>query len=204
MDHPSNHVWHYSAAYLGGGFLPWLAIVVGALVLLLLLPVLVVYAWPLRSGRLRRVLVESPDYDTVVARAAKIVAADRDDPAVAPEAGSVLLTHGTRTARAVLMLHGYTVSPAQFANLARFYFDHGYNVYVPREPGHGLVDRRAEGRLNAIDLVGYANESINIAAGLGRRWVSSASPAVPCSAPGWPSTAPTWCAGCSYSPRSTA
>ncbi|WP_326557685.1 alpha/beta hydrolase [Micromonospora sp. NBC_01796] len=167
MDPTSNSAWDYSAAHLGGDALPWVVIVLGVLVLLLLVPVLVVYAWPLRNGRLRHALVESLDHDDAVARATEIVTADRDDPDVAPEAGSMLLTHGTRTAKAVLMLHGYTVSPAQYANLARFYFDHGYNVYVPRAPGHGLVDRRAEGHLRAIELVGYANESINIAAGLG-------------------------------------
>ncbi|MFI6761186.1 alpha/beta hydrolase [Micromonospora sp. NPDC050417] len=157
----------HSAAFPVGGLLPWLVVAVGLLILLLLLPALVVYAWPLRHGRLRHALVESLDYPAAIARAEEIVAADREDPEVTPEGGSVLLSHGVRTARAVLMLHGYTVSPAQYANLARFYFAHGYNVYVPRAPRHGLVDRREEGRLTATELVGYANESVTIAAGLG-------------------------------------
>lgn len=168
MDHSSNTsvALRDLAASPAGGFPPWLLVTLGVLVLLLL-PVLVVYAWPLRHGRLRYAQVESLDFRTAVARAEQTVAADRHDPDVAPEGGTMLLSHGTRTARAVLMLHGYTVSPAQFANLARFYFDHGYNVYVPRAPGHGLLDRRAEGRLDAVELVGYANESMTVAAGLG-------------------------------------
>ncbi|MFK3979102.1 alpha/beta hydrolase [Micromonospora sp. NPDC050397] len=168
MDHPSNGLaaMRDLAASPAGGLPPWLLVTLGVLVVLAL-PVLVVYAWPLRHGRLRHAPVESLDYHAAVARAEQTVAADRHDPQVLPEAGTMLLSHGTRTARAVLMLHGYTVSPAQFAGLARFYFDHGYNVYVPRAPGHGLRDRRAEGRLNAVELVGYANESVTVAAGLG-------------------------------------
>ncbi|WP_433650319.1 hypothetical protein ACQP2C_28310 [Micromonospora zamorensis] len=36
-----------------------------------------------------------------------------------------------RTGRAVLLLHGYTLAPDQYDELAEEFFDRGYNVWVP-------------------------------------------------------------------------
>ena len=39
--------------------------------------------------------------------------------------------------RAILMVHGYTGSPADFRDFAGYYADGGYDVAVPLLPGHG-------------------------------------------------------------------
>ncbi|MHB2016502.1 MAG: alpha/beta hydrolase [Candidatus Xenobia bacterium] len=40
----------------------------------------------------------------------------------------------------VVMYHGYTAAPWQYPEMAKRFFDAGYNVYVPRMPGHGFAD----------------------------------------------------------------
>lgn len=76
-------------------------------------------------------------------------------------------THGNRTAKAVVMFHGVTACPAQFADLAQYFYDKGYNVYVPLTPHHGLPDGREHSKVTAKELVDYVTESVNITSGLG-------------------------------------
>jgi esterase/lipase len=48
-----------------------------------------------------------------------------------------LLTHGQKTARSILMVHGYTDSPYYVRTLADVFFAQGYNVIAILLPGHG-------------------------------------------------------------------
>ncbi|MEV6631535.1 alpha/beta hydrolase [Actinoplanes sp. NPDC051470] len=136
-------------------------------VAVLLLAVATIYLWPLGDGRLRRSEAPALGFAAATAAAQRQVAHDQADPTVRPECRTQLLTHGRRTARTVLMLHGYTGCPAEFGRLARQFFDHGYNVYVPREPRHGRVDDEAHEWVTATELVGYADGAAGITAGLG-------------------------------------
>ncbi len=54
---------------------------------------------------------------------------------------SILLSHGTVTRRAFLLLHGLTASPRQFETFGRLLYERGSNVWIPRLPRHGLTDR---------------------------------------------------------------
>ncbi|MEU8818980.1 alpha/beta fold hydrolase [Actinoplanes sp. NPDC048796] len=89
------------------------------------------------------------------------------DATVRPGARSRLLSHGRRTPRAVLLLHGYTLGPGQYDDLARDYFERGYNVWVPRAPFHGTTDPLAHHRVTAASLVAYASQALDVVAGLG-------------------------------------
>jgi alpha-beta hydrolase superfamily lysophospholipase len=109
----------------------------------------------------------SLDYDDAVAAAQRHVAEDTADPAVRPESRTILLSHGRRTARSVLLLHGYTADPDEMAQLAERFFERGYNVYVPREPQHGLVEAASHRRVTARGLVAFADEAATITAALG-------------------------------------
>lgn len=88
--------------------------------------------------------------------------ADRADPAVRD--GSLLFSHGERTARAVLLLHGYTHAPSQLEPLAREFFARGYNVWVPRAPHHGTS---VPGRLRINGLTAYAERAFTLTEELG-------------------------------------
>ena len=93
----------------------------------------------------------------------------REDSIVAPGGGSILLTHGHRTPRVVVLFHGLTDSPLQYAPLAQRLFQEGDNVFVPRLPHHaehaGNVATLA--RLTAQELRDLGDESVDIADALG-------------------------------------
>ncbi|MGH7617105.1 MAG: alpha/beta hydrolase [Gemmatimonadaceae bacterium] len=83
--------------------------------------------------------------------------------------GTLFMTHGRRTARVVVLFHGFTDSPRQFVHVAARLFETGDNVYVPRLPHHaernGTIGSLA--RLTAEELASFADSSIDIAGGLG-------------------------------------
>ncbi|TDC29682.1 alpha/beta fold hydrolase [Micromonospora sp. 15K316] len=144
-----------------------IGITLGALLALVVLAVTVLYAWPLGGSELQRATPKAFTFDAATSAAEQVVAAEAADPAVRPECRSVVMSHGTKTAKAVLLLHGYTDCPKQYASLAKRYFDEGYNVWVPRAPRHGVTDELAHAKLEAGELVSYANDSLNLVTGLG-------------------------------------
>ncbi|MGA8533992.1 MAG: alpha/beta fold hydrolase [Candidatus Tumulicola sp.] len=108
-------------------------------------------------------------YGDGLERARAIMALDGAD--VLPAAHSALLEHGRRTPLAVVLLHGYTNNPAQYAAFAPQLFQRGVNVFVPRMPEHGDRDRltaRIAG-LTAGALVRGVAEALDAASGLGER-----------------------------------
>ncbi|MEU4473570.1 alpha/beta fold hydrolase [Micromonospora sp. NPDC023888] len=143
-----------------------IALVLGGLALVVAL-VAGLYLWPPRRRGLRVAPSEPLDFDTATRAAVAVIAAEAADPAIRPESRSRLLSHGSRTGRVVLLLHGYTLAPEQYDGLAEEFFDSGYNVWIPRAPHHGTVDKRAHHRVEAEELTTYAARALAVAAGLG-------------------------------------
>jgi len=94
-----------------------------------------------------------------------------DGPNVNPVCRTRLYTHGHRTERALVLLHGFTNCPAQFDELGRRFFDSGWNVVIPRYPRHGYTDRlnTAIAELREEQLLAVANRAAEAGAGLGER-----------------------------------
>lgn len=92
-----------------------------------------------------------------------------DSPAIALECHTRLLTHGHRTRRVIVLLHGLTNCPAQFDSLGRRAFEDGANVLIPRLPRHGLSQRMttALARLDAVELRAFVDRVLDAADGLG-------------------------------------
>ena len=92
---------------------------------------------------------------------------------VNPLARTRLLTHGSRVECAIVLLHGYTSSPAQFHALGNLLHEHGCNVLIPRAPHHGLADRmtRDLARLDEAELLTFVDDALEMARGLGERLV---------------------------------
>ncbi len=92
-----------------------------------------------------------------------------DSPAIAPECATVLLSHGARTARVVVLLHGLTNCPAQWDSLARLAYARGANVLIPRLPHHGFADRMTDelARVEAGELCAFTDRVLDAASGLG-------------------------------------
>ena len=79
------------------------------------------------------------------------------------------MSHGEKTERAIIFIHGYTNCPYQFVELGKLFYQRGYNVLIAPQPRHGLTDRMTEelAQLKAEELVTYADEVVDIAQGLG-------------------------------------
>lgn len=106
-------------------------------------------------------------YDEAMVLADELQAAD--GPEINPLCQSQVIDQGQRTDKAVVLLHGYTNCPQQFSALGQAYVDAGYNVVVPRLPGHGEADRLTTA-LSDIDPAAVTETgdlAVDIAAGLG-------------------------------------
>ena len=122
---------------------------------------------PVRFGDLGSHPHASADYAESVARVTALQSAE--DSVVAPGGRSILLTHGHRTARSVILFHGLTDSPLQFLPFARQLYDGGDNVFVPRLPHHAerAGNMRTMGRLTAQELRDLGDAAVDVAQGLG-------------------------------------
>ena len=94
-----------------------------------------------------------------------------DGPEVRSDSGTRLWTHGAQTERAIVFYHGYTNAPPQYKLLGEQFYQAGYNVLAPRLPHHGLQDPLTTDQMNltAEELITMAQETTDIAFGLGRR-----------------------------------
>ncbi len=125
---------------------------------------------PNPTGNARRPYISHPD---PVAEYAQVV--QRVDELRAAEAGLrtdsrvILLTHGSRTPRAIVLIHGYNSSPASLKEFGVQFYDLGYNVLIAPIPYHGLADRMTTevARLQAEDMIRYTDEAVDIGRGLG-------------------------------------
>ena len=94
-----------------------------------------------------------------------------DDGSILPRARTYALEHGARTPLAVVLFHGITNHPGQYVRFAPLVHERGANVFVPRLPEHGDVNRMTTRlkSLTAERLLASASEAVDIACGLGER-----------------------------------
>lgn len=127
----------------------------------------VVVFTPLRLSDLAARPAPASDYDTAMRRADEVQAEERE--VISPRGGTIFLTHGFRTPRVYVLLHGLTASPLQFEAFGRQLFDDGDNVFIPRLPRHAERDGNIKslGRLSVVELRAFGDRAIDVAAGLG-------------------------------------
>lgn len=108
-------------------------------------------------------------YMDALARYNAVLQRENDAGNVNPVCKSKLLTHGDKTAQTIVFFHGFTNCPEQFQKLGQQFFDMGYNVYIPRMPHHGELDREKNSlpQLTTEELIDYGNDAVDIATGLG-------------------------------------
>lgn len=111
-------------------------------------------------------------FNDAAARIAQLVASE-DDALIHPTSHTKFWTHGDKTPRAVLYLQGYTDSTEQFRPLGDLLFQRGYNVFAPRLLSHGYRDRmtRDHAKLTQVELIGWTNDAVDIALGLGEKLI---------------------------------
>lgn len=93
---------------------------------------------------------------------------DADGAGVNPACRTQLLRPQTEARGTIVLWHGFTNCPAQFAETAEILCAEGFFVLVARMPRHGLADRLSHQLkdLTAEELVGFADRCIDAAAGL--------------------------------------
>jgi carboxylesterase len=94
-----------------------------------------------------------------------------DGPNVNPVCYTRLYTHGRRTERSLVLLHGFTNCPQQFDALGKHFYELGWNVLIPRYPRHGYSDRLTTSiaELRSEQLIAVANRAADAGIGLGER-----------------------------------
>jgi carboxylesterase len=105
-------------------------------------------------------------YDEAVARVEALWNRPIASPLL-PVSRTIFLSHGERTKRGIVFLHGYTNSPHQFRMLGERFHARGFNVLIPRMPHHGIADRLTDDlrHLSAETLIETADIAIDAAAG---------------------------------------
>ncbi len=109
------------------------------------------------------------DYEEAVERLVQIQAEEGANPQLNPDCRTALLTHGRKMDQAVVLMHGMTNCPRQYAELAPLLYERGYNVLIPLMPHSGLADRDSDElkHLKAEELRDCCNTMVDIARGLG-------------------------------------
>lgn len=89
------------------------------------------------------------------------------------EMRSVVLDHGVRTPRVIVLLHGLTASPRTWREFARVRYARGENVLIARLPRHGYRDRMTESlaQLTRDELAEHAARILDAAHVLGEQVV---------------------------------
>jgi esterase/lipase len=141
----------------------WLEVLAGAALLVIALIALV----PPRAADFRSHPAPALSYADAVNRI--VTRQQADDQVAAPGGRSILMTHGARTARIVVLFHGLTNSPKQYEHLGTFLYDAGDNVYIPRLPHHAERNGNAKtlASLTAEELRACADSAVDAAQGLG-------------------------------------
>lgn len=122
---------------------------------------------PFPSGELVSHANPAQNYEEAMQRLQTVQAAEGSE--INPVCQTRALTHGDRTARVIVLLHGFSNCPNQYRELSRQLYDAGYTVLMPRLPYHGIADRMSDepAKLTAQEMVALADESVDIAQGLG-------------------------------------
>ncbi len=115
----------------------------------------------------RRLAAPQRDYEGATDAVRRL--ADRKGQAVNPLCHTRLLGQGKKTAQAVVIFHGISNCPHQFAAIAEALHAEGLNVLLARLPRQGMADRLSDepALATAEEAVLLAQEMVDIAHGLG-------------------------------------
>ena len=108
-------------------------------------------------------------HEEALARVEDIQEMEEASGEINPVCTSTVMTHGEKTEGVIVFYHGFTSCPQQFRELGQQMFEEGYNVFIPRMPHHGKIERSQDALLptSTEELADFASETIGIAQGLG-------------------------------------
>jgi len=109
--------------------------IVGAVLVVVGSFVLVIGFVPVSTRGLESQSNPVDSYDSAIMQLEKLQADDLGQNIV-EECKTRWLTHGQKTEKVIVFFHGLSNCPEQFVPLAQEFYDLGYNVIIPRFPGH--------------------------------------------------------------------
>ncbi len=117
-----------------------------------------------------RSVVPRPARDVREARARFAATLAADPPGVATGSRAAIDAPAHRTELAVVLLHGFTNAPPQWAPFAAELRAAGIAVVRPRFPGHGYADHdtRVLAQVGADEYLSTTSDAVDVACGLGR------------------------------------
>lgn len=146
----------------------WPAIIIGGFVLLVWVAFVAIRGVSIKPPEESSTPRPAGDREEAMARLAKLQAEDADEVA---DACRTRLIEPSAPARATLVLwHGFSNCPAQFAEVAELIAEGGVRVLLPRVPQHGKKDvlTRDLLELTTGQLIEHVDTCIDIAAGFGQ------------------------------------
>lgn len=146
------------------------------ILIILAIPILfllVMAIMPINSSTLTSNPNPAKNYDDAMAKFDEFSKEESSNQDLGDDCRSQLLDYGKETDIVYVFYHGLTSCPAQFSELGKDFHDRGYNVFIPRLPGHGYADRDVKHLedLKAEDLTAFADQTTDIAEGLGKKVV---------------------------------
>lgn len=141
--------------------------ILGGIILVLLVGVLIIGLIPVSKEGLPSRSNPVNEYESAVAQINTILDAEKG--VVKEVCYSRLMTHGQKTDRVYVLIHGMTNSPRQFVELGELLYEQGHNVFIPLVPHHGLIGADV-GELKNItpeEMSAFADQILDLSAGLG-------------------------------------
>lgn len=110
-------------------------------------------------------------YDEALKKLEKFTTREQSRSDLNPTCFTKLLTHGEKVENVIVLFHGFTSCPQQFAELGRQFYEKGHNVFIPLQPHHGELNRMRPTlpELTAEELATFGMQTIDIARGLGQK-----------------------------------
>lgn len=98
----------------------------------------------------------------------KLKEKDKDD-SVDPFCKTLIYDKGQKTARVIVMYHGYGSCTGQYKAIAERFYNKGYAVILARQPYFGLKDKlsKEQGKISTESMNDFVAETMQIAQGLG-------------------------------------
>jgi pimeloyl-ACP methyl ester carboxylesterase len=142
--------------------------VIGIVLLVLLGIILLLGLVPVSVPDLPSAPDPAVDYDAAVNRFEAYTAGE-EGILMSPKSASILMSHGEKTDKVYVLIHGWTNSPFQWVDFGQLLYDQGYNVLILRLPFHGLASHDVAELQHATPelMRDYADDVVDIAAGLG-------------------------------------
>lgn len=108
--------------------------VVCSIVVIIALLAAAAFFWPAASKQLQSSSSEKLSYNDAIAAANRTVSEDTSNTDVRPECRSIIKTHDKKTAKAVMMIHGVSACPQQFADLGDTFLMPAITSIFPASP----------------------------------------------------------------------